>query len=112
MRSHDLKVRKAASDDRDFEDSGGKLLGFIHLQTQTDYFTQEQHGRISDVIVSAEGEGKGVGQALMQAGEDWARRRGYRMLTLNVFTQNHRARNFYQRLGYGEDTMKYVKRLD
>jgi len=90
------------------EDSAGAPLGFIHLQAGADYYNHEEHGHIADVIVAPGGEGRGVGRLLIERGEEWARGRGYRWLTLSVFAQNVRAR---KRLGYGEDIMKYVKEL-
>lgn len=93
------------------QDEDGVPLGFIHLQTGTDYYHHEKHGHIANIIVAAEGEGRGIGQMLMEKGEEWARAQGYRWLTLSVFAQNIRAREVYQRLGYGEDIMKYVKEL-
>lgn len=93
------------------EDNDGVALGFIHLQTGTDYYNGEEHGHISDVIVAPEGEGRGIGSLLIAKGEEWARIQGYRWLTLSVFAQNLRAREVYKRLGYGEDIMKYVKEL-
>jgi GNAT superfamily N-acetyltransferase len=93
------------------EDEHGAALGFIHLHTGDDYYYKEAHGHIADLIVAAEGEGRGVGRVLMERAEEWARAQGFRWLTLNVFAQNLRARELYQRLGYGEDIMKYVKEL-
>ncbi|MGH7659242.1 MAG: GNAT family N-acetyltransferase, partial [Gemmatimonadales bacterium] len=89
----------------------GKELGFIHLQTDTDFFTHEDHGHVSDIIVTEEGEGKGVGRALMRAAEDWARGKGHRLLTLNVFGDNTRAVGLYKRLGYRSDLTKMVKEI-
>ena len=93
------------------EDEHGVPLGFIHLQTGTDYYQQDKHGHIANLIVGREGEGRGIGRLLMEKGEEWARARGFRWLTLSVFAQNVRAREVYKRLGYGEDMMKYVKEL-
>ena len=93
------------------EDDAGARLGFIHLNSTVDYFTREEVGHVSDVVVAPGGEGRGVGRALMAAGEEWARGRGYRLLTLNAFSRNTRARRLYERLGYGEDMVKYVKEL-
>lgn len=90
---------------------GGQRLGFIHLDSRVDYFTREEVGHVSDVVVAPGGEGRGAGRALMAAAEEWARGRGYRLLTLNAFAQNTRARRLYERLGYGEDLVKYVKEL-
>jgi ribosomal protein S18 acetylase RimI-like enzyme len=93
------------------EDESGVLLGFIHLNTKQDYFTREQHGHVSDIVVAPAGEGRGVGRALIEAGEAWSRAQGFRLLTLNVFANNQRALKLYERLGYGQDTIKYVKEL-
>jgi ribosomal protein S18 acetylase RimI-like enzyme len=93
------------------EDENGHPLGFIHLQTGTDYYYHEKHGYISNLIVAPEGEGRGIGRLLMEKGEEWARAQGYRWITLSVFAQNLRAREVYKRLGYGEDIMRYVKEL-
>ena len=93
------------------EDERGAPLGFIHLQSGTDYYHHEKHGHIANVIVAREGEGRGIGRLLMEKGEEWARAQGFRWLTLSVFAQNVRAREVYKSLGYGEDIMKYVKKL-
>jgi GNAT superfamily N-acetyltransferase len=47
----------------------------------------------------------------MEAAADWSRARGHRLLTLNVFDENHRARRLYDRLGYLPDTLRMVKVL-
>jgi len=93
------------------EDDQGVALGFIHLQSGKDYYYHEDHGHIADLIVAPEGEGRGIGRVLIEKGEEWARSQGFRWLTVSVFAQNLRAREVYQRLGYGEDIMKYVKEL-
>jgi GNAT superfamily N-acetyltransferase len=93
------------------EDSAGRTLGFVHLHEATDFFTGEVHGHVSDIVVRADAEGRGVGRALMDAGEQWSRDRGHRLLTLNVFEKNRRARGLYERLGFSADTTKLVKVL-
>lgn len=92
-------------------DDSGTSRGFVHLTTTIDYYTHEEHGQISDLAVTLDAEGHGIARVLIGAAEDWAINRGYRLLTLNVFVENHRAREFYRHLGYGEDTMRYVKEL-
>lgn len=94
------------------EDGDSARLGFIHLNVSTDYYTREKHGHVSDIVVAPAGEGRGVGKTLMLAGEEWAQSRGFRWLTLNVFAHNFRARTLYEKLGYQEDTVKYLKELD
>jgi GNAT superfamily N-acetyltransferase len=93
------------------EDNQGKPLGFIHLQEGSDYYNKTRHGHISDIIIAPEAEGLGIGRVLLEKAEEWAHSMGYRWLTLNVFTQNHHAREVYKRFGFNEDTIKYVKEL-
>lgn len=93
------------------EDDKGVALGFIHLQEGSDFYNREKHGHISDIIVTPEAEGRGIGRALIEEGEEWAQTQGFRWLTLSVFAQNIRARETYERLGFGADFMKYVKEL-
>ena len=94
------------------EDGDRRPMGFVHVHTAHDFFTAEVHGHVSDIVVAAGAEGRGVGRALMAAGEGWSRARGHRLLTLNVFGGNERARKLYRRLGFAADTTKLVKVLD
>ena len=55
--------------------------------------------------------GRGVGETLLAAAEQWARGLGYSLLTLNVFIENTRARALYERAGFGAETIRYVKAL-
>ncbi|HZS46862.1 MAG TPA: GNAT family N-acetyltransferase [Blastocatellia bacterium] len=93
------------------EDENDVPLGFIHLRADVDYFSREKYGHVSDIVITAESEGRGVGRALMIAGENWARSQGYRLISLHAFIQNVRARKLYESLGYGGDMLKYVKEL-
>lgn len=94
------------------EDAERIPLGFVHVHTAHDFFTGEEHGHVSDIVVASGAEGRGVGRALMAAGEGWSRARGHRLLTLNVFGANSRARELYERLGFAADTTKLVKVLE
>lgn len=91
------------------EEENGALAGFVHLQTQTDYFTGEQHGYISDLAVDTPFEGQGVGRLLLETAEDWAREQGYPLLTLYVFAGNTRARRIYEKHGFCPEVLKYGK---
>jgi GNAT superfamily N-acetyltransferase len=59
---------------------------------QPSHTSDSDTGHIADVVVAPAAGGRGVGSALMRYAEDWGRKRGFAMLTLNVFTANHRAR--------------------
>jgi len=89
----------------------GTPAGVAYAHAATDYFTGEPHGHLSIIAVAEAGEGRGVGRALLAAVEAWSAARGHRFITLNVFAGNERARAVYERAGYGQDTVRYVKEL-
>ena len=93
------------------EDAGGKPLGFVHVCGETDYYTRGEVGHIADIVVAPDARGRGVGETLLAAAEQWARGRGYSLLTLNVFIENTRARALYERAGFAAETVRYVKAL-
>lgn len=93
------------------EDDRGATLGFTFLEPHVDYFSGDRHGHIGMIAVSEHAEGTGVGRLLMEAAEAWARANGYEKLTLNTFEGNRRARDFYERLGYAVEIVRYTKSL-
>ena len=84
-------------------------LGFVYLETLTDYFTGERHGHVGIIAVDDVAEGQGVGRALLDAAASWARMHGHRRLTLNVFEGNVRARRLYEHAGFAPETIRYVR---
>jgi ribosomal protein S18 acetylase RimI-like enzyme len=91
------------------EDDAGERVGFLHLQTVSDYFTGAQNCHVADVAVAPEREGRGIGSALLAHAEDWARQHRCRHLTLAVFPGNARARALYERHGFGIDLLRMAK---
>jgi GNAT superfamily N-acetyltransferase len=89
----------------------GRRLGYIHLRPGKDGVTDESCGYISLLATTKEAEGMGVASRLMAAAEDWARDRGYRLLSLDVFADNKRAVEFYERRGFRSETLRMVKPL-
>ena len=79
--------------------------------------------RLYSIATHAEARGKGVGSALLEASEQLARRRGCKVLRLEVRTDNDAAIRLYDRLGYerigryaryygdGADAWRYEKRV-
>jgi len=93
------------------EDELGEPLGFAHLTTASDYYTNSPTAHIADLVVASWAGGQGVGTALVEGAEDWARREGFALLTLNVFSANEQARRLYRRLGFAEEWIRCIKRL-
>ena len=90
---------------------GGARAGYVFATTKHDYFTRTAHAHVEVLAVEAGAERRGVARALMDAIEQWSKRRGYSSVTLNVFDRNTRARAFYDGLGYEPETIHYRKAL-
>jgi ribosomal protein S18 acetylase RimI-like enzyme len=93
------------------EDALGRPLGFVWVKTERDYFIDRSVGHIIDIAVVRDGEGRGVGRALMAAAERWAEDAGYPWLTLHVFEGNDRARRLYEKVGYKPEWTRMLKKL-
>lgn len=63
-------------------------------------FPDDGQAELVSMWVAPEGRGKGVGNALMQAVEDWARSIGATALRLSVVPGNDPAHDLYLRHGY------------
>ena len=92
------------------EDEHGERLGFATVSHDT-HFTGEGQAYIGELVISEEAEGRGVGKALAQACEQWAREQGYRILSLATGAANERALGFYRHMGYLDEDVKLVKLL-
>jgi GNAT superfamily N-acetyltransferase len=94
------------------EDDTGRSIGFIHLTTDEDYYTNSKVAHIADIVVTPNDSGRGVGTALMAFAERWANEHGFRMLTLNVFAANRRARDLYAKVGFREEWIRCIRDLN
>ena len=92
------------------ENDQGDRLGFATLSQET-HFTGEQQAYINELATSESAEGHGVGTALIQACEKWAREQGYRILALSTGAGNQRALGFYHHLGFRDEDVKLIKLL-
>lgn len=63
---------------------------------------QKAYVYVQEMIVTDSFRGKGIGTALMDAVRTWARERGAQSLRTAVVPANKRARDFYEREGFGE----------
>ncbi len=90
----------------------GEPCGLISVHPDKDYFTDHPRAYVDILVVAREAEGRGVGRALMDHVERWARDRGFREVVLDVFSDNRGAIAFYERQGYRPDHIRMAKPLD
>jgi ribosomal protein S18 acetylase RimI-like enzyme len=87
---------------------GGTVAGMVSL-AEHEHFTGDHDAYIGELIVDAAMEGRSAGQALMAAAERWALSRELSRITLETGTRNHRARHFYDHVGFEEEDIRLTK---
>ena len=103
------EARSAEADEALFvAELDGQPAGCAYLVTLVDYFNERPHAHLSVLAVTAAAEGKGVGSALLDRSEAWARQRGSDRLTLSALVTNSRARGLYERRGFAGEYTRYV----
>jgi GNAT superfamily N-acetyltransferase len=87
-----------------YEEDSGRVLGFVALDATRDADDDPQAvGEIWAFYVHPDGWGKGYGRALWNYSLEWMKQRGFSTATLWVLTNNHRARGFYEKMGFFAD---------
>jgi GNAT superfamily N-acetyltransferase len=102
-----------ASPDHDvlvFDD--GEVIAWVGL-TVSHSLTSEPHASLMGLVVDAGHRSRGIGQAMMEAAEQWARDRGLGHLRLRTNLVRADAHRFYERIGYKpvKEQRVYEKRL-
>ena len=85
------------------EDSG-KPVGwaFAHDEKAEVFVVEPErsHGFLAELFLLPEVRGKGLGRALIERCEAWARERGHKLLTVGVLAKNPAAIRAYEGAGY------------
>jgi GNAT superfamily N-acetyltransferase len=90
----------------------GDPAGVVAVHPDTDYFTAHPRAHIDILVVAPEAEGHGVGRALLEQAEHWARERRCLEIALNVFADNNAGSAFYERCGFRPDHIRMAKPFD
>lgn len=87
-------------------------VGCLWLGNAVDQVKGDRHAHIFVLYVAPEHRRRGLGSALMEYAENWARERGDRQMGLQVFLNNPPALNLYQKLGYQSHSVWMLKSLE
>jgi len=93
-------------------ETDGVPAGFIIVSESTDEISLEVCAKVPLLAVAKEFHGTGIAKKLMDEAEKWAKAHGHRLLQLEVFYNNERARAFYEKQGFHNDTIVMVKPLE
>ncbi|MBV5261167.1 GNAT family N-acetyltransferase [Synechococcus moorigangaii CMS01] len=89
----------------------GALVGCLWLGTSIDQISGDRHSHIFLLYVLPDYRRQGLGSALMARAEQYAKTRGDRQITLQVFTTNQTAQGFYHNLAYNPHAILMRKTL-
>ena len=85
-------------------EDAGKPVGwaFAHDEKAEVFVVEPErtHGYLTELFLLPQARGKGLGRALIEACEAWARERGHKLLTVGVLSQNRSAVRAYEGTGY------------
>jgi len=84
------------------------IAGVICVRPST-HFTGERDGYIGELAVAERASRRGIGRALVDAADAWARERGLQHLTLHTGAFNTGARDFYAALGFAEEEVRLTR---
>jgi GNAT superfamily N-acetyltransferase len=100
-----VRERLARGDTRFFvaRDAASAVVGFAHLVPATDTLALRTIGILEDIFVAEAHRRAGLGGALLDAAEAYARERGYSRLTLSTAHRNYTAQRLYLAHGYVPD---------
>jgi ribosomal protein S18 acetylase RimI-like enzyme len=73
--------------------------------------TGDRHAHVFLLYVAPQHRRQGIGSALMQHAERWAKLRGDRQVGLQVFHSNQEALSLYTKLGYEPQSVWMVKQI-
>lgn len=93
------------------DDDRAQRVGFIHLLLSADFYSGRPICHVSEMAVGSGLDGRGIGRALLQFAEHFAREHRCERLTLNVFPGNTRALKLYTDTGYVTDLLRLSKSL-
>jgi ribosomal protein S18 acetylase RimI-like enzyme len=94
------------------EDVSPFPIACLWMGNAIDQITGLRHAHLFLLYVVPEYRRRGVGKALMQYGETWAKARGDKQIGLQVFANNTPALNLYDQLGFQTQSLWMVKKLN
>ena len=68
-------------------------------------------GRITALIVSKELQGEGIGRMLVDAAEEWMRKKGCQLVEVTSNDRRAAAHAFYRHMGYERSSIRFFKKL-
>jgi ribosomal protein S18 acetylase RimI-like enzyme len=95
-----------------FSASQTSPVACLWMGNAIDQITGSRHAHLFLLYVVPEHRRRGVGRALMEYAQTWAKARGDRQIGLQVFSSNTPALNLYSQLGFQTQSLWMIKSLE
>lgn len=90
---------------------GGKIVGYIMVEIQKlpPIYAHDKNAYVCDIVVDSQYRGRGIGTALLEEAEGWARKKKMYSIALMVHVANDNAISVYREFGFREHHLKMAK---
>jgi ribosomal protein S18 acetylase RimI-like enzyme len=97
-------------------EDNGAVVGFVavfaHLDSESLIETTTDYAYISDLVVLPAYRGHGIGRALLQHAESFAKDHGAKIVKVDVLIANVVAHELYRAIGFQDHEVRLIKVLD
>jgi GNAT superfamily N-acetyltransferase len=90
---------------------GKEVVGLCGVAARVMIHREAPIGRISPLVVDEKAQGHGIGRLLVEAAEQWCRKRGCKLVEVTSNDRRTAAHAFYRHLGYERTSMRFAKTL-
>jgi GNAT superfamily N-acetyltransferase len=88
-----------------------KIVGLCGVGRRVVIHRPAPLGRITALVVTGSAKGHGIGRKLVEAAEDWMRRKGCQLVEVTSNDRRAEAHAFYLHLGYERTSVRFFKKL-
>jgi GNAT superfamily N-acetyltransferase len=88
-----------------------KVVGMIGLHRMVTVHRPAPVGRIPALVVAREAQGHGLGRMLVDAAEQWCRKKGCQIIEVTSNDRRAQAHAFYRHMGYERTSIRFFKKL-
>jgi GNAT superfamily N-acetyltransferase len=88
-----------------------KVVGMIGVGRRVVIHRPAPLGRITALVVTKEAEGEGLGRMLVEAAEEWMRKKGCQLVEVTSNDRRTAAHAFYRHMGYERSSIRFFKKL-
>jgi GNAT superfamily N-acetyltransferase len=88
-----------------------KIVGLCGVGRRVVIHRPAPLGRITALVVAKEAQDEGIGRMLVEAAEDWMRKRGCKLVEVTSNDRRTAAHAFYRHMGYERSSIRFFKKL-